>query len=399
MKILKCLKHALNMVFTAKLRSWLTIIGIVIGVASVVVIVGVGNGMEASINDQLGDLGQDSISLTSGASKAQGFGHGKQGSTSSSSSDPITNKEMQALKGFSEIEFIMESISGSADVYYMGSDGTLTVSGINAQVWQNYITDNLDKGRYLGPSDANVIVIGYKLANEYFDDQIGINQILTIEGKAFRVVGILEDGTGNNIYMPINSAFDILDTKIKGEYDKIQVIPKNDVDIEELTDKIDTKIMYTRHVTQKDKDYTVSNTLQLTNMRGEMLSTLTTFLTGIAAISLLVGAVGIANTMFTSVLEKTKQIGIMKAIGARNKDILIIFLFNASIIGLVGGLAGISFGWVLAKLFTQMGMNTIISLTSVGQALFVAVAAGVVAGFIPAKQASKLNPVDALRYE
>jgi putative ABC transport system permease protein len=387
------------MVFNAKLRSWLTIVGIVIGVASVVAIVGVGNGMEKSINDQLGDLGPDMITVYPGATKASSFGHRSSKVTEVGNIDPITNKEIQTIRGITGIEHIMGSISGGADLYYMGSEGSLSITGVNQQVWTYYNSNDLDEGRFLGPSDSNVIVIGYSLAHNYFDDEIGINKILTIEDKAFRVVGILEDGTGNNILMPINSAYDVLDDKEKGEYDKIEIIPKDGVDIEELTDVIDIKIMNTRHVNKDDKDFSVFNTLQATNMKNEMVKTLTTFLTAIAAISLLVGAVGIANTMFTSVLEKTKQIGIMKAIGARNKDILIIFLFSASIIALCGGLAGVVFGWLLAMLLSAAGMTTVITMSSVFQALLVAVLAGIIAGFIPAKQASKLNPVDALRYE
>ncbi len=140
--------------------------------------------------------------------------------------------------------------------------------------------------------------------------------------------------------------------------------------------------------------------------RSEMMSSMNTFLLAIAAVSLIVGAVGVANTMFTSVLEKTKEIGIMKAIGARNKDIMAIFLFNAALIGLVGGFIGIIFGillsGILPALMGDVGMfrsGTFVSLESIIISLTVSVGIGIIAGFVPAYQASKLKPVDALRYE
>jgi len=399
MKLHKCFRYALNLVINSKLRSWLTIIGIVIGVASVISIVAVGDGMESEINDQLGDLGVDTITITPGASKGQSFGPHRSKSITSSDTDPITNKEIQVLKGMTEVDSINGVISGRADVKFIGSSGSLTVTGIDTSVMEIFVNDDLDEGRYLGPSDSNVIVIGYDLAHEYFDDEVGINKIITIEEKAFRVVGILEDGTRNTIYMSIDTAVNILDDKEKNEYDQISVILKEGYDIDEITEDIKSKIMIKRHVTEKDIDFSVSNSAQINEMRSEMIGTLTTFLTAIAAISLLVGAVGIANTMFTAVLEKTKEIGIMKAIGAKNRDILIIFLFNSAIIGLIGGLLGVTLGIVMSAILNTIGMVTIVTFEAVAISLAVAILSGIIAGYIPAKQGSTLKPVDALRYE
>ncbi len=150
-------------------------------------------------------------------------------------------------------------------------------------------------------------------------------------------------------------------------------------------------------------------TRSATEQRAQIVSSMTAFLTAIAAVALLVGAVGIANTMFTSVLEKTKEIGIMKAIGATNKDILVIFLLNAALIGLIGGLLGIFFGYILsgylpallggALPFGRGGASTIITLKSVVMALLISIGIGTLSGAVPAYQASRLRPVDALRYE
>jgi len=229
--------------------------------------------------------------------------------------------------------------------------------------------------------------------------------MLTIENSAFRVVGILDE-SGTSIYMPIQMAYQVLEDKENGVYDSILIKIKDEDAIDEAIEKIEKKLMITRHVNEKTKDFTVSSSQQMQETRSEMMSSMNMFLLAIAAVSLIVGAVGVANTMFTSVLEKTKEIGIMKAIGARNKDILMIFIFNAGLIGLIGGIIGIFFGSLLSgALPTLMGDismfrgGTFVSLNSVLMAVFVSVFVDIISGIVPAYQASKLKPVDALRYE
>ncbi|MDQ1253015.1 MAG: putative transport system permease protein, partial [Euryarchaeota archaeon] len=167
---------------------------------------------------------------------------------------------------------------------------------------------------------------------------------------------------------------------------------------------IEKKLMVSRHINQEDdRDFSVSASKSMAESVTEMTGTMTLFLGAIAAVSLLVGAVGIANTMFTSVLEKTKEIGTMKAIGAKNKDILMIFLFNSGMVGLVGGILGVMLGAIVSSgLQTMMGdmaSGTGLSYTLMFEGLLLAVSIGVISGVVPAYRASKLKPVDALRYE
>jgi putative ABC transport system permease protein len=418
MKIYKCLKIAINMVTHSKLRSWLTIIGIVIGVASVITLVSIGNGMEAGINDELSGLGGNIITITPGYSKASGMGmpgHGSSsGSGSVSESDAILGRnDVQALKSIPELEYIDTNIKDSADVYYFGKSAQLTVTGVDQSVWSYVTTLEILEGRLLDPADQNVVVIGYDLSRNYFDEPIGINKILTIEEKSFKVVGILDEssGIGSNglsIYMPLQSAYQVLDDKTNNEYDSITVIAKDSADIDSVVAKIEKKLDIVRHVnTIDDKDYTVTSMKQILEQISSVTGMITLFLGFVAGISLLVGAVGIANTMFTAVLEKTKEIGIMKAIGARNKDIMLIFLFNSGLVGIIGGIIGVFFGIVASYLLggglmsTPRGdpIETVVSLQIVVLALFISVVVGISAGMIPAYQGSKLKPVDALRYE
>ncbi len=401
------------MVIHSKLRSWLTILGIVIGVGSVIAIMSLGAGLQQSMEAQMSGLGGDILTLSPGFSKGRVFSHGKarpgsSGSTATEEEVVLDRTDVQALKGIPDIELIDTNIRGNAKIYYLGKSGSVTLTGVDQKVWSKITTTEIRDGRMLGPADMNVIVIGARLADSYFDKPLGINKMVNIEDKAFRIVGILDDSS-NSIIMPLQMAYTVLDDKENGVYDSIVIKIKNEDELDYVIEKIEHKLMMTRHVTEKNKDFTVSSSKQFQEMRSEMLGSMTLFLTAIAAVSLLVGAVGIANTMFTSVLEKTKEIGIMKAIGARNTDILMIFLLNAGLIGLVGGLIGVVFGAVLSGFMpmlmggsmpmTKGGAATVVSMESVVMALSVAVIIGVVSGVVPAYNGSKLKPVDALRYE
>ena len=412
MKTSKCLKHAINMVIHSKLRSWLTILGIVIGVGSVIAIMSLGEGLQQSMDAQMSGLGGDILTITAGFSRGITFGHGRSGSSSSGSTATeeevvLDRIDVQTLKSIPDIELIDTNIRGNAKIYYLGKSGSVTLTGVDQKVWSKITTTEIRDGRMLGPADMNVIVVGGRLADSYFDKPLGINKMVNIEDKAFRIVGILDDSS-TSIIMPLQMAYAVLDDKENGVYDSIVVKIKNEDDLDYVIEKIENKLMMARHVTEKNRDFSISSSKQFQEMRSEMLGSMTMFLTAIAAVSLLVGAVGIANTMFTSVLEKTKEIGIMKAIGARNKDILMIFLLNAGLIGLVGGLIGVLLGVVLSGFVPMLmgsmpmargGAATLVSVDAVVLALSVAVVIGVISGVVPAYNGSKLKPVDALRYE
>ena len=408
MKLSKCLKHALNMMLHSKLRSWLTIIGIVIGVSSVIAIVSIGEGMEQSLNAQIDDLGGDILTITPGFSRS-GDRHFRFSPTSSSQATEeetvLDRSDVQALKGIPDIDLIDTQIRKNVDVSYRGKSGSVSLTGVDQKVWSKITTEEIRDGRMLDSADQNVIVIGASLADNYFDQPLGINKAITIEGSSFRIVGILDDQS-TNIIMPIQMAYQVMDGSEKDIYDSIIVKIRDEENLDAVVEKIEYKLMITRHVTESDKDFTVTSNVQIMEMRSEMMSSVSLFLTAIAAVSLLVGVVGITNTMFTSVLEKTKEIGIMKAIGARNRDILAIFLFNAGLIGLVGGIIGVVLGILLSGALPYLlgdvsiiRGGTIVSLNVVILALSVSVLVGMIAGAIPAYQGSKLKPVDALRYE
>jgi len=314
MKLHKSLIRAFKMVIHSKLRSWLTIIGIVIGVASVISIVALGAGMQASLESQMGDFGTDFITLTAGFSRSTTFtGSGgarmrdiPQTTSTNEEDDPkLTRTDTMILNTISDIDKLSSQISGRVDITYMGQDGSLTLTGIDPLVFSDFINANIYKGRPLGPSDNNVVVIGKTLALTYFENEIAINKMITINDNSYRVVGILDDDS-RNIYMPLKMAFFVIEDKEIDVYDSIIIKVSDEERINEIQANIESKLLISRHVTDKNKDFTLTSNQALQETRAEMMNSLSLFLTAIAGVSLLVGAVGIANTMFTSVLEKTK---------------------------------------------------------------------------------------------
>ena len=246
MKLRKSFKYALNMVFHAQVRSWLTILGIVIGVAAVISIISMGEALQQDMTSQLGDLGGDILTLTAGASKAQGFGPGRErfgggGSATASEEEVVIDKtDLQVLKGISDIKLLDTQIKGSADIYYVAEKGSVTIYGVDPTTWAQITISEIAEGRMLGPSDSNVVVVGGKIANGFFDKNLGVNQLVTIEDKLFRIIGILDDSS-TSIYMPINTAYEILEDKEKGVYDSIVIQIKDEDQLDLAMENINTK--------------------------------------------------------------------------------------------------------------------------------------------------------------
>ena len=420
MRLEKSFKLALNILFPSKLRSWLTIIGIVIGVAAVVAIVSIGEGLQQNVQSRLSGLGADIITISPGGGRAaggfRGFGDRNMEQTSAikTSSKNLTKRDIQLIASIDNAKVVHGSVSAKGEAYYLGETSTVNVNGIEPAEWKEITTSELESGRFLGSSDYGMIIVGSRIAQKTFKQPLVINRMITIEGKPFKIVGVLKEsgGTGgddNKIIMPINAARDTLQDIGNEKFDSITIKAENSDAVDSLLADIDAKLMLARHLTEKTKDYNLQSSKQAQERMASIAQTMTLFLGAIAAVSLIVGAVGIANTMFTSVLEKTKDIGIMKAIGARNTDILMIFLLNAALVGMTGGILGISFGAGISSLIPSLGlrmigpgggeMTTVISIKLLAEALLLSIGIGMIAGAIPAYRASKLRPVDALRYE
>ncbi len=413
MKLSKSLKIAVNIIRHSKLRSWLTIVGIVIGVASIIAIVSIGSGFQKDIQRQLGGLGSDTFTVTAGFDRAnQCPGPKCRPEAQSTSTKTLTSKEVQAIKSVPDVSFVDAQISGNEEIYFLGETAKLGVQGVDTKVWKYMTTSSLATGRLLGPGDTNSVVIGASIANGIFKNDLIVNRQLTINGKSFIIVGILKESGGfgqddRRIFMAYEDAKTILG-KEENEYDALVVKVRDQDRVDIASELIEKKLMTVRHVNEDTKDFSILSMKAIQERVSSLLAGVTLFLGVIAAVSLIVGAVGITNTMFTSVLEKTKEIGIMKALGAKNSDVMAIFLFNSGLVGLVGGLIGILFGVGIAVLIPKLGVSfvqggstltTSIPMSLIIFTLIFSVLLGMISGILPAYRASKLEPVVALRSE
>jgi putative ABC transport system permease protein len=421
MRFAKSFRLAANILLHSKLRSWLTIIGIVIGVAAVVSIISIGEGLKMNVSSRLGGLGADIITISPGGGRAgagfRGFEGGGFGGTASVSAKNLTKKDIQVIQNTPGVAFVEGAVSGRADVYFLGQKATSTsVQGVDQTTYPYITTSKLASGRLFNPSDSDVVILGYSIAQQTFKQPVLVNQLITIGSRSFKVIGILQQSGGgfgggdNQIIMPIGSARSALTDVGTDNFDSITVKVSDVTLVNEVMADIDSRLAIERHLVQNKKDYRISSAASTQAQISSITDTLTVFLGTIAAVSLLVGAVGIANTMFTSVLEKTKEIGIMKAIGAKNSDIMMIFLLNSAMVGFVGGLLGIMLGTGISVLLPDLGVRFILPGTQGGlttsvtpglliSSMLLSIAIGMVAGAIPAYRASKLRPADALRYE
>jgi putative ABC transport system permease protein len=412
-----------------KLRSWLTILGIVIGVAAVVSILSLSTGAQQVISSQLGGLGADIVTVSPGNNRAFGFEGGGPGggerfitssssSTSSNQDHNLTTRDLEAIKSVPGVKAVDGMISDRLDVSYLAQSATLSVEGVDPLAWKEMTTSSLASGRYLTPGDGNVAVIGSRVASGVFKQDVLLNSQITIEGKPFKVVGILESsggfgGSDSSIIVPIDAARTVITSIAPTHFSSIEVQVQDASSVNQTSNAISSKLMLLRHVNENTKDFTVSSAQSIQASISSVMGTLSLFLAGIAAISLLVGAIGIANTMFMSVMERTKQIGILKALGTTNFEVMQLFMMESAIVGLIGGLLGVFAGFIVSGLIGEIGLSVIsiggrgggnMSLSVISPELVIfaigfSTLLGIMSGLLPARRASKLQPTAALRYE
>src|SRR3989338_137950 len=305
MRFRKSFKLALNILLHSKLRSWLTIIGIVIGVAAIVAIVSIGEGAQANVQERLSGLGADLITVSPGFERASGsfragFGggglHRMPDSSITSKAKNLTNKDITIIKSVDGVSFVNGIVSGRADVFYLAESASVSVQGVEPLAWSNIVSTELESGRYLNAGDTNVVVIGSRVAKSTFKQPLVLNRDIAIEGRLFKVVGILKESGGfggddSRIIMPIDQARDILEDAGREKFDSI-VIKASDANlVDQIVDEIDSKLMVSRHVTVRNKDYSVTSSKATQERLQDITQTFTIFLGAIAAVSLLVGAV------------------------------------------------------------------------------------------------------------
>ena len=397
-------------VVTHKLRSFLTILGIVIGVAAVIILMSIGKGATAQILSNIESMGSDLITISPGASFGFGGVRSAGGSTQT-----LTMEDAEAIA--EQVPYI------SAVAPYYLSNLQLVVGGENTNSQVTGTTpeymevSNLEiaSGAFFTEYDyqrgAKVAVLGSNVKETLFGDTDPIGQQVRMGGNIVRIVGVLESkevmmgGPDDAIFIPLTAMQQMVAQPRTTQGERVVSSISLTVSDEEQADYVVeeiTNLLRSRHRLGigADDDFNIMSMEEIASTLSEVMGTMTLLLGAIAAISLLVGGIGVMNIMLVSVLERTREIGIRKALGARESDIWIQFLLEAAFLTLAGGIIGVIIGWLAAYFVSSMGlMTTVVTADIVILAVSVSVGIGLFFGFYPAWNASRLNPIEALRSE
>jgi len=402
------LRISINNLLQRKTRSFLTIIGIVIGIMAVVALISIGQGLQESITGQFEKIGSDRIIIQGGIMSYGSPGLG---------SDKLTQDDFEVIRDVLGVKTAAPVSFKIVEIEYKENRGITMISAMH----EDYVEEmflgmdlyEIEKGDMPKKGNRGNICIGSRLASGEFWGEDGPKMIIrskitlgeTNFEKEFRVNCIMkETGSPDDdsaIYMLMEDFKEIFNEPAD-EYGVIFAKTKEGFDVDKVAEEIEEELKDARG----DENFQVATLEQVIESFGSILGILNMFLVGIAAISLLVGGIGIMNTIYTSVLERTREIGIMKSIGAKNNDILLIFLIEAGTLGLIGGIIGCGIGILLGKAVELAAhesgftlFNALISPGLILGALMFSIAVGVVSGMLPARQASRLKPVDALRFD
>lgn len=408
MKYLSSILEALQSLTSNKLRSALTILGIVIGVGAVIGMLAIGEGAQDSITGSIEDIGTNLIFVVSG------------GESEVRNPKPLTREDAEAMTDTFQAPSVLgvaPMLQSQIQVTNSGESTTTQISAVTPE-YEQVRNAGVQEGEFFNDahllSRSAVVIIGVKVGEDLFDRKDGlVGESVRIDGQPFRIIGVLEEkgGTGfadedDQILVPLTTAqARLINRGTPSTVDMILVQAVSAEAVPEAGEEI-SAILRARHRTAIGADdFTIFNQQDFLETAETITGVLTIFLGGIAAISLLVGGIGIMNIMLVSVIERTKEIGLRKALGARKMDIMVQFLAESSLLSLTGGILGIILGWLLSFVVGEIAAanNTdivpVIGMNAVLLATLFSTAVGLFFGLYPANRAANLEPVEALRYE
>jgi putative ABC transport system permease protein len=412
---------ALRALGANKLRTTLTMLGIIIGVSAVIALMSIGRGAQAQVTSQIQSLGTNLLFIRPGATKDQGV------RSSTGNAPTLTLEDSDAIATLPNVVATAPELGTGAQMLANGQNINSRVTGVT-DVYAGVRNTTVADGEWITRAEvdgrSSVVVLGASVATDLFGDAepVGQNVRMSVGGRTgtnFRVIGVIEakggSGLGNTddqVYVPITTVMARLfaqrTTRGAPNVSTVNVQVVSESVMDETVSSIGD-LLRTRHKVAQD-DFTVQSQQDFLNTFNQIAGTFTLLLGAIAGISLVVGGIGIMNIMLVSVTERTREIGIRKAVGARRRDILTQFLVEAMVVSVLGGAIGIAIGTGLAAVISQVqvpgqgggapsNLQTQVGLDSVMLAFFVSAAIGLFFGIYPATRASRLNPIEALRYE
>ena len=392
MNISQSIKMAIKSILSNKKRAFLTMLGIMIGIGAVIGITGIIQGVTNNITDQFDSIGANLLTVS------------LRGRSNSNRKVTYTKLKQFEQDNQDVINAVLPSISGSVTMKYKNDSEKTTLEGI-LSVYEKAKDTTVDKGRFINDLDVsqkkNVALIGSYINNEYFSDIDAVGQQIKLNGQLFEIVGVVEEKStsgqnsiDNKVFIPYTSAVRLLKN---ANINTFVIWVKSTDDIEEATNRAETFL----YGVYGDSDaYDVVNPKQILDIIETIMNSMTGMLVCIAGISLVVGGVGIMNIMLVSVTERTREIGIRKAIGASKRSIMMQFLIEAGVLSGIGGVVGIIIGQSLASIAGHfLDVATQVTLKSVLIAVVFSVGIGMFFGWSPANKAANLKPIEALRTE
>ena len=415
MKLFESIGIAFRALSANKLRSILTMLGIIIGVGAVIALMSVGRGAQSRITSTFEQLGTNVLNIVPASPEVSGM----MGVSPLFSTPSLTLDDARALENIASTEGVAAVTENFTQITFGGESKTSMIHGSTPAYLhlQNYA---IASGEFIAERHVTsrdmVVVLGNEVAEYLFGSSDPIGERVSIKGLRFTVIGILEPKGGaimgfsldNLIVVPVTTyqtrLFTLRTPNGEDAVQSISVKAANAEVIDDIRYEIDV-ILRKRHriASDEEKDFAIVSQEQIAGIMAQITGVFTIFLGSIAGISLLVGSIGIMNIMLVSVTERTREIGIRKAVGAKRRDILVQFLLEASILSLLGGGIGIAGGWALSYLVSQIDLGgtsipSLVSLDIVALAVTVSLIIGLASGLYPAIRAARLNPIEALRY-